>query len=186
MCAFVSIKEKTNNLTLLFDFIKSLELVVPIPQPMSWSARQAMQSPQSAKTPTLLTLKRPPILLVEWIFISYWRNLEKTANKNKRSFFLLTILLYQTFLSSQYIMKYSLIRRPMGQFAVKTFLNGFKKHFFYFSDCFLSYQTRSGRWLWRYLPKIRKRWFNLRKYFQFSLITNKWPKPQSLVYLRWF
>ena len=66
------------------------------------------------------------------------------------------------------IMKYILIWRPRS------------KHFwianntiFYFSDCFLSYQARSGRWLWRYLPKIGKRWVNLRKYVQFCFILEK-------------
>ena len=160
MCAFVLCTRKKEMIWhfYLFDSIKSLELVVPIPLPLSWSARKAMQSTQSETTPILLTLKRPPILLDEWILTSYWRNQGTKAKKKNildLFFLLLTTLLYQTFLFSQEWNIHWFEDRWV-KFAVKTFLNGWK-NILYFSDCFLSYQARSGRWLWRYLPKIGKR-----------------------------
>ena len=109
---------------------------------------------------------------------------EKRLTRTKKyHFFLVTTLLYQTFLSSQWWNIHWFEDREFNVCSQNIFelLN---IHFFNVLDCFLSYQTRSGRWLWRYLPKIGKRWVNLKKYFQFCPILEKTNKITSRVFLQ--
>ena len=103
---------------------------MPIPLPLSWSAKKAMQSPQSATTPILLTLKWPPI-------ISGWVNsyfiLKEPWNKGQKekhswSFFPFA---HNSTLSDFPLlsrMKYSLIRRPLGQVRSQNIFEWLKKY----------------------------------------------------------